>query len=438
MTHTFLFCDIPVVSTDETGKVGCRMHSWVAVKDGRIAAVSPTESAARSALGRDPDQVISGQNRLLLPALANTHNHMAMTLLRNAADDLPLHRWLFEAIFPREARLTSALVAAGSRLALSEMIRSGTGLSADMYYDHEETARAALDAGFRLNLSVDAKREGPDGQKHPDPDLLGRNLRQLGQHPSGLLRVSLLVHSVYLYEEALYPQLADMARQMDCPVQVHIAETEKEVADCLARYGRRPAAQLAHFGFFRTPTLAAHCVHLDEGERAVLANPLVLAAHCPASNLKLGSGLADVPAMLQSGVRVGIGTDGPASNNTLDLYRDMRLASFLAKGARQDASLLPAPQILAMTTFEGARARGFTDSGRIAPGWQADLQVVRTDSPGMTPLGDPVSALVYSAAGSDVESLMVAGRWLMEKRELKTLDEEKIRFEAVAAARALA
>lgn len=438
MTGSVLFSDIPVVSADETGVVTCQPHTWVAVRDGRIAAVSPTEAVARAALGREPDQVVNGQNRLLLPALANTHNHMAMTLLRNAADDLELHRWLFDVIFPREARLTSALVAAGSRLALAEMIRSGTGLSADMYYDHEETAQAALEAGFRLNLSVDAKREGPDGQPHPDPELLARSMRLLGQHPSGLLRVSLLVHSVYLYTEALYPELATMARQLDCPVQVHIAETQKEVTDCLARYNRRPAAQLARFGFFQTPTLAAHCVHLDDQERSVLASPQVLVAHCPASNLKLGSGLADVPALLQAGARVGIGTDGPASNNNLDLYRDMRLASFLAKGVRQDAALLPAPEILAMTTWQGARALGFADSGRIAPGWQADLQVVRTDSPGLTPLSNPVSALVYSASGSDVESLMVAGRWLMEKRELKTLDEEKIRFEALAAARALA
>lgn len=437
MHNPVLFSDITVVSPDEQNSLTVTPHAWVAVKDGRIACVSTSEITARAVLAGLPHATCPGDSRILLPAFANTHNHLAMTLMRNSADDLELQRWLFDVIFPREERLTAKIVAAGSRLALAEMIRSGTGATADMYYEHEETAEAALEAGFRLNFCVDAKRPDPSGTPWPDSRLLDDQISRYARHPSGLLRVSLLVHSVYLYAEALYAQLADMARALDCPVQVHVAETVREVQDCLARYGRKPSAQLAHFGFFKTRTIAAHGVHLDDAERRVLADNGVCVAHCPASNLKLGSGIADVASLQQDGVTVTIGTDGPASNNNLDLYRDLRLASFLAKGMSGDAARLPAESMLRMVTTDGMAALGFSDCGRIAVGWQADLQVIRTDGPGMTPLGNPISALVYSAAGSDVESLMVAGRWLMYRRELKTLDEEKIRSEANAAAEKL-
>ena len=437
MRESVLYGDITVVSPDRENSLTVTPHAWVAVKDGRIACVKTSKSEARLAFEGQRYALYRGDNRILLPAFANTHNHMAMTLLRNSADDLELKRWLFDVIFPREERLNAGIVAAGSRLALAEMIRSGTGASADMYYFHEETVQAALEAGFRLNFSVDVKRPDPTGTPMPDSRILEDQLRRYARDPSGLLQVSMLVHSVYLYADALYPQLADMAEALDCSVQVHVAETEKEVQECLARYGRKPAAQLAHFGFFKTPTIAAHCVHLDAPERRILAEKGVFAAHCPASNLKLGSGIADVAAMQQNGVTVTLGTDGPASNNNLDLYRDLRLASFLAKGTTGNAAILPAEAMLRMVTTDGMECLGFVDSGRIAAGWQADLQVVRTDSPGMTPLGNPISALVYSAAGSDVESLMVAGRWLMYHRELKTLDEEKIRYEANAAAEKL-
>jgi 5-methylthioadenosine/S-adenosylhomocysteine deaminase len=376
-----------------------------------------------------------GRDRLLLPALANSHSHLAMTLLRNQADDLPLQRWLFESIFPREALLTPDIVASGSRLALAEMIKSGTGAVADMYYHHEETAAAALAAGFRLNFAVDAKRDGPRGQTVDDAVLAAA--AALTRHPSGLLRASLLVHSIYLYQPDVYAALADAAVRTGFPVHVHIGETNREVADCLDRYGVRPTVRLAQWGFFATPTVVAHGVHLDAAERSILAAGPVLLAHCPASNLKLGSGIADLSALEQAGVTCGIGTDGAASNNNLDLYRDLRLASYLAKGRSGDAAALPAGRTLRMATANGMRGLGFADSGRIEATWQADLQIVRTDSPGLTPLGDPVAALVYSAAGSDVESLMIAGRWLMRRRELLTLDEEKIRHDANQAARKL-
>ncbi len=433
MYDAVFFRRIRCLTPDPSGRWLDRPDQSVAVRDGRIVAMGDQEDAVRQALTGVPYSVYSGRGKLLLPALANLHGHIAMTLFRNQADDRNLHDWLFQVIFPREAHLNESVVRAGTRLGLLEMIRSGTGAAADMYYYHETIAEAAVEAGFRLNFSCDAKETNPAGETIVQPRLMQDALRLAEQAPDQLLRASLLVHSVYLYDQKLYPELAELAADLNCPVQVHVSETAREVDECLALHGRRPPAQLAEYGFFRTPTLAAHCVHLDDADRRILAERDVTCVHNPASNLKLGSGFADVPALLNAGIRVGLGTDGAASNNTLDLYRDMHLAALAAKGLHRDAAALPATDILRMATLDGMKGLGFTQSGRIEPGAAADLQVVDLDRPELTPLGQPASALVYCATGSCVESTMVAGRWLMKKRELMTLDEEKILAEARAA-----
>ncbi len=428
MAGTILFSDITLVTPQAGGGFLVLPAAYVTVSSGRIESVFNSAALAKAALAGRRYTSYVGRDRILWPALANSHNHMAMTLLRNSADDLALQRWLFEVIFPKEERLDEKIVAAGSRLALAEMIRAGIGASADMYFFADATARAALETGFRLNLALEAKKDGPD------PDLARQVKAYRDQE---LLEPSLLVHSIYLYEENDYRQLAETALELDLPVQVHVAETKQEIDDCLAKYGRRPAAQLAHFGLFKTRTIAAHCVHLDDAERQILAENKVFVAHCPASNLKLGSGIADLAALLNAGVPVALGTDGPASNNNLDLLRDLRLAALLAKGINHDPSLLPAETILTMATAQGMAALGFA-GGYIEAGRPADLQIIRTDRPGLTPLGEPAAALAYSAAASDVESLMVNGRWLLYKGELQTLDEEKVIQEARQAAAALA
>ncbi len=430
MNKPCLFDKITVVTADENGKVSSSPDSWVAVRDGLISYTGPSEQLAKNSLGNLPYERYDGKNRILLPAMANTHGHIPMTLLRNQADDYILHDWLFKVIFPREERLKEETVYWGALLGMAEMIRSGTGSAAEMYYFGDASAQAALETGFRLNLCCDAKRTDSNGQVKIAPDLLNGQLQQYQKHPSDLLRISLLIHSVYLYATALYPQLAEMAKEYDCSVQVHVSETRQEVEDCLTQYGCRPPRQLEKFGFFQTPTIAAHCVHLDDDDRSILAKHQVLVAHNPSSNLKLGSGIADLDSMLRAGIPVGLGTDGAASNNNLDLYREMRLASFLAKGISGDAARLPAASLLDMATRQGMRGLGFSDAGRIVAGFKADLQIVNCDCPSMTPLGDPASALVYSADGGCVESLMVDGRWLMYKRELTTIDEEKMLFAA--------
>lgn len=405
-------------------------NGLVAVKNERITYVGLSEDAARASLPGTPGETIDGRGQIILPAMANTHTHIPMVLLRNQADDLALHDWLFQAIFPREERLTEQSVYWGSLLGMSEMIRNGIGAAAEMYYFNDAEARAALETGFRLNLSSDAKYVDAHGDTHLKIALLEDQIRQYQRHPCGLLRVALMVHSVYLYQPGLYPELAAAAEQLGCDVQVHVSETRREVEECLARYGCRPPQQLAHFGFFKTRTIAAHCVHLDDDDRQILAGHQVLVSHNPSSNLKLGSGFADLAAMRLAGIRIGLGTDGAASNNNLDLYREMRLASFLTKALTEDAAALPAAETLDMATRQGMLGMGFADSGRIAAGYLADLQIVDPERPSMTPLGDPVAALVYGADGNCVDSLMVNGRWLMRKRQLLTIDEERVLFEA--------
>lgn len=427
MQQNCLIRKILVVTPADGGGIVVIPDAYVAVADGIIVYVGQSEKDAGMHLGKRDFETYDGRKRLLLPAFANIHGHLPMTLFRNQADDRNLQDWLFNVIFPREAHLSAEVTARGSRLAMAEMIRSGTGAAAEMYYYHDAVAQAAAESGFRLNLCCDAKTADENGQAGLDPQIIRRTR---ANWENDLLKISLLVHSVYLYEPRVYPLLAELALAEKLPVQVHISETAREVEDCLARYGRRPPAQLEEFGLLQTPTIAAHCVHLDANDRLILARNRVVVAHNPASNLKLGSGIADVAALLEQEVRVGIGTDGAASNNSLDMYKEMRLASLLAKGRTGEADRLPAETVLRMATADGMEALGFAGCGMIRDGWQADLQIVDLDRPEMTPLGNPAAALVYSCSGGAVESLMVAGRWLMRKRELTTMDEEKICCEA--------
>ncbi len=429
-----LFERISVLSPDESGGAYALTDAYVAVRAGRIACVGFTRDHAAAAFDGAPHETYDGRDRILAPALANAHGHAAMTLMRNSADDLSLHDWLYNVIFPRETRLRAEDVRAGTRLALVEMVRSGTGAAADMYFFPDEVFEAFVEAGVRLNLCVDAKKKDAAGNPVLDAAELERFQRLARTAGRGLVVPSLLVHSVYLYPEPLYKEMADLAADLGAPVQVHVSETRREVRECQEKHGRTPPEFLRERGFFRTPTLAAHCVHLHGDDLRILAGPGITVAHNPQSNLKLGSGIADVHAMVRAGLRVALGTDGAASNNNLDLFRELRLAAFLAKGTTGEAATLGAPMALRMATVHGAAGMGFPDVGVLEAGHAADLLVLDCERASMTPLGDPMSAFVYSADASAVESVMVDGRWVMRKRELTTLDEERIRAEALSAA----
>ena len=399
--------------------------AFVSVIDGLITYVGQNRSMAEAAFADMKYEKYNGKSKLVWPSMANTHGHIPMTLMRNRTDDHNLHDWLFNVIFPMEAHLTAEHVFSGAELGLAEMIRHGTGAAADMYYFSDSVAEAASQAGFRLNVCCDGKLEGSDGRSHVSTSEIAGFKQRWESGTNGLIRTSLLVHSIYLYEPYLYEELAEAVQEHNMFVQVHISETIKEVEDCLVKYGRRPPQQLDEFGLLNGPVIAAHCVHLDDDDRALLAARKVTVAHNPASNFKLGSGFADVSAMMRAGINVSLGTDGAASNNNLDLYQEMRLAGFLAKGLTGDASVLPAGQLIRMATLNGMQGLGFDKTGCLLPGWKADLQIVDIDHPSMQPLGDPEAALIYSCSSSYVESLMVDGVWLMYKNDLKTIDEER-------------
>jgi 5-methylthioadenosine/S-adenosylhomocysteine deaminase len=437
MKPAVLFRHIQVVTPMPIGPVVSLSDAFVAVCDGKIRYVGASEGAAVETLHSlvgDRYDTYDGQRKILWPAMANAHGHIPMTLMRNQADDYNLQAWLFDQIFPREAHLTPEHVLNGTRLGMAEMIRSGTGTAADMYYFSESVVEAAVESGMRLHVCRDGKEIGPDGKPWINPKILEDFSRLCRQSGDGMIRPAMLLHSIYLYEPEIYPEIARVAADLEIDVQVHIGETASEVTECLARYGARPAVQLEAFGFFKTRTIAAHCVHLNADERKILARPHVLVSHNPTSNLKLGSGIADLLEMLTAGIRVGFGTDGAASNNNLNLYQEMRLASLLAKGVNGDASILPADQAIRMATYTAQSGMGFEQSGCIAVGFDADLQILDADRPAMWPLGESAAALVYSADGAFVESLMVNGRWLLYKHDLLTIDEEKAKAEALRSA----
>jgi 5-methylthioadenosine/S-adenosylhomocysteine deaminase len=430
-----LFDRINVISPDMNGGAYSLTDAYVAVREGRIAHIGTSREDASCALSGVVYETYDGRDRILTPSLANAHGHAAMTLMRNSADDTTLHDWLYNVIFPREERLRPQDVRNGTQLALCEMIRSGTGAAADMYFFQETVFESFVEAGARLNLSVNAKRRNASDVLVPDAEDLERFLSMARQHGDDRVVVSVLMHSVYLYPDSLYAEMASMAAGLGVGVQIHVSETKREVKECLAQHGLTPPAYLEAAGFFRTPTLVAHCVHLTDDDRRILASQNVTVVHNPSSNLKLASGIADLTAMGRSGIRIALGTDGAASNNNLDLFHEIRLAAFLAKASTGDASALDAASVLRMATLHGTIGLGFPETGTIEVGSKPDLMILDTARPSMTPLGNPMSAFVFSADSSCVESLMVDGRWLMFKHELTTLDEERIRAEAIASAR---
>lgn len=438
MSKPILFKNITVVTPDNksvTVKTSCH----VLVYDGKYQYIGTSYEDAIKTLGDlnivkvDEFDVYEGEGRILLPAFANAHTHLAMTLMRNNADDTTLHKWLFESIFPIEDRLRSQDLNSGTLLGIAEMIKNGIGACANMYMTQEDAmdSQAAIDSGIKMNTCIMGGSKDPvSGRFIINKPAFDHIFDKYNQAANGRIRCGVLVHSIYLYNEEYYYELADLARSRNTFVHVHVSETQKEVDDCLKKYGLRPPAILEKMGLFSVPAIAAHCVFLDDEDRLILKRNNVTVVHNPTSNLKLGSGIADLNKLLDSSINVALGTDGPASNNNLDLYQEMKLASFLAKGTGYDASVVPASQIIRSATINGMSGLGFLNSGKVAVGMDADLQILNTRNPGMTPLGNPISAIVYSANGSYVESLMVSGKMLMRNRELLTIDEEKVMYDA--------
>jgi len=408
----------------------------------RADVVVDSDSGTIEAVG-DPDELPDGDERLdagdslVMPGLVNAHTHVAMTLFRGNADDKQLDAWLREDIWPVEAALRGEDVAAGTRLGIAEMIRSGTTAFGDMYFFMPEVAGVVAETGIRARLGHGCITAGKEEEAAHEEFRTGLDFaREYDGTAGGRVRTMFTPHSLTTVAESFYREYVPEARQEGIPVHFHANETENEVEPILEDRGDRPLAYADDLDLLADDSFLAHGVHVDDREIDLLADRGTAVVHCPASNMKLASGMAPVQAMLAAGVDVGLGTDGAASNNDLDMFDEMRDAAMLGKLAAEDATAVPAPAVVRMATRGSAGALGF-ESGRIEPGANADLAVVDLDSPHLTPRHDLVSHLAYAARGSDVRHTVCDGAVLMRERELLTIDAERAKREASERAEAL-
>jgi len=399
------------------------LEQHAVVLDGeRIVAVQPTAEARRQYPGT-PSTVLPGH--ALIPGLVNLHVHAAMTLMRGLADDLPLMRWLEEHIWPAERRHVSReFVHDGTVLAIAELMRGGVTCMNDMYFFPEMAARAAVETGMRAAIGI-IVIEFPTAYATDAQDYLAKGLAMRDQFKrEPRLSYCIAPHAPYTVSDATFEHIVTLAEQLEVPIHVHVHETAEEIRGHMAQHGTRPIERLRALGLVGPGLISVHSVHLDEREIALYATHASHVAHCPSSNLKLASGFAPVAALLDAGVNVGLGTDGAASNNSLDMFEEMRLAALVAKGASGRADALPARTALRMATINGARALGLDHHiGSIEAGKFADLVAVNLASLELSPCYDPVSHLVYAAGRSDVTHVWIAGELLVEDRRFMRIDE---------------
>ncbi len=397
----------------------------VAVTGHAIVAVGPAAEIAKEFKARD---VIDARGRVVLPGLINTHTHAPMVLFRGLADDLVLMEWLQKYIFPAEAMMVSpAFVRTGTNLAALEMIRSGTTTYADMYYFEEEIARASKRAGLRAVLGQTIIGFPVPDAKTPRDGLRRTETFIREFQGDALITPAVAPHAVYTNDADTLIASRDLASKYQVPLLIHLAETEDESKLSLERHKARPVAALSALGFWAPHVLAAHGVWIEPDELAVLQKHGVGMSHNPESNMKLASGVAPVPAYLKAGMAVGLGTDGAASNNDLDMFEAMRQAAFLHKLTTRDPRAVSARTALELATIGGARALGQADRiGSLEVGKRADLIVVRMDRPRQTPMYEPMSHLVYVTRGDDVATTVVNGRVLMREGTVLSLNEAQV------------
>ena len=368
----------------------------------------------------------------LIPGLINLHTHAAMTLMRGLADDRALMDWLQNRIWPIEMRLvTSDYVYDGTLLACAEMLRGGVTCFNDMYFFPEAAAQAALAAGMRAALGMIVfEFRSPYAADAGDYLSKGLALRDALKHEP-LLSFCIAPHAPFTVSDATFERVATYAGELDVPVHIHLHETEDEIRDSLATHKLRPIRRLQQLGLLGPNLIAVHAVHLTEDEIALLAGHGCHVAHCPSSNLKLASGIAPVARLGERGVNIGLGTDGAASNNRLDVLTEMRLAALLAKGASGQATALPAHAVLGMATLNAARALGIDDRvGSLTPGKCADMTAVNLSAPELSPCYDPLSHLVYAAGREHVSHVWVNGELLVEGGRLMRLDSAELAAKA--------
>ncbi|MCI9162755.1 MAG: amidohydrolase [Lachnospiraceae bacterium] len=383
------------------------------IQGNRITYVGGTAGQDGRAVerGKDPrawDREIDVEGNLIMPGFVNAHTHSAMTFLRSYADDLPLQEWLENQVFPMEAKLTGEDIYELSRLAILEYLTSGITSNFDMYFQPEMIARASIDCGFRT-VMVSSLNNFTSSLDAMEEEYVKYN------HYHELIRYHLGFHAEYTTSEELLKGVAALAEKYQAPVFTHNSETDREVKECIARHGKSPTAYLDSLGLFRYGGGGYHCVHMTDEDIRIFKDRGLAVVTNPGSNTKLSSGIARISDMLKEGVRLAVGTDGPASNNCLDMFREMFLVTGLAKLREGDASAVPAEEVLKMATSGGALAMGLTDCGCLAPGKLADLIIIDLKQPNMQPLNHIPKNLVYSGSKQNVKLTMVNGQILYEE-----------------------
>ncbi len=396
----------------------------LAVSGDHVVAVGRQEDVANE---YGAARILDARGGIIMPGLVNTHTHAAMTCFRGLADDLPLMTWLQEHIFPAEAKLTPDIVHKGTLLACAEMILSGTTTFCDMYLYEDFVARAAKHAGVRAVVG-EVLYDFPSPNYGPVEEGLKYTQALIDAwRGDSLINIAVDPHSPYLCSPELLGKSKAIADKEGVPIVIHLSESRQEVAQIQDKYGKTPVQHLAEIGFLAPNVVADHCVALTEKDISLLERFNVKVAHNPESNMKLASGVAPIPKLLDHGITVGIGTDGCASNNNLDMFQEMDTLAKLHKVYSMDPTVLDAKTVVRMATIDGARVLGLDDRiGSLEPGKKADIIIVDTNRPHLVPMYNVYSHLVYAVSGHDVVTTIIDGKVLMEDRELKTLDVNEV------------
>lgn len=380
---------------------------------------------------QDYDKVIAGNGNLLIPGFYNSHCHAAMTMFRGYGEDLPLGRWLNEKIYPAEERLNPKNVYSGAKFAIAEMLKNGIVSFSDMYMFVGSVAQAVVETGIKANLSRSLVSFGDDATIKGDWRF-NESIEWINQYQNannGRLIMDMSLHAEYSNQERYIREVAEYTKANGLRMQLHASESESEHNECIKRHGMTPVEFFKNTGVLDSPTTLAHCVYVTDSDMDILIESGAFVSHNATSNLKLGSGIARVPQMLKKGVCVTLGTDGAASNNTLDIMREYQLASILHKGNNRDAEATIASQMLDLATLNGAKSQGRNDCGKIKVGNRADLVLIDLNAINNKPCFDTYCTLSYSANSSNVLMTMVDGEILYQNGEFTTIDIEKVTYE---------
>ena len=409
----------------ENGIYNVIKNAYLAVDGDKISYIGKDEPSDSF------DETKDIHGKLLMSGFYNCHNHCPMVLLRGVGSDLPLNEWLFNKVFPIEDKLTAEEIEAGTKLALLEMLAGGTVSFSDMYFEPQVTARAVADSGMKANLTRPVQSFDPN-EEPKDSFRIAQSLElynEWNKAENDRILIDFSIHAEYTCTEKIARAYIEECNKRSGNLHIHLSETVKEHNECKAKYGKTPTEWFNTLGAFDSRAFAAHCVTLEDSDMDIILQKGVNVVHNPTSNMKLGSGFARIPKMLDMGINVALGTDGAASNNNLDMLEEIHLASVIHNGYMQDATVMNADTVIKMATINGALLQGRDDCGELKVGNKADIIATSLDKPHLRPIIDEKALITYSAQSSDIYMTMVDGKVLYENGEYKTLDKEKIYYD---------